>query len=272
MKIQLKNVHFEYLDGNAVFDNLSLSLEIDQQNPNKLVGIIGPSGTGKTTLISIVGGQLNPQSGKVLINDQDIYQLFDTQKRQLIAIQLQTSTAIRGSVRKNLTFGISIIDEENGEQKQLFETITDNNYLIEILKSVGLWKIFEKKDGLETKIGEGGVNLSGGQRQRLNFASLYLRSLYFKPQVILIDEPTSSLDEISEKAITKMITEISKNALTLVVAHRLNTLNSAHLLIDTSLIKISSEVVGYTRDELKEVSEYYQMLSAGKTDLEEVED
>jgi ABC-type multidrug transport system fused ATPase/permease subunit len=252
MNIQLKNITFEYLDHTKVFDEISLDLDVKKNQTNKLIGIIGPSGTGKTTLISIIGGQLNPQSGEVLINGQNIYKLPDIKKRDLLAVQLQNSTAIRGSVKKNLTFGISLL-EHTDEKKAEYEKLTNDEFLVKLLKSVGLWQIFEKKDGLNTKIGEGGINLSGGQRQRLNFASLYLRSLYFNPSVVLIDEPTSSLDEISEKAITKMIAEISQKSLTLVVAHRLNTLSSAHALIDTSILKENSEIGVYSRSELEKL-------------------
>ena len=114
-----------------------------------------------------------------------------------------------------------------------------------------------------------GLNLSGGQRQRLNFASLYLRAKYFKPVLILIDEPTSSLDDISEKAITAMISELSQKALTLVIAHRLHTLADATGILDFSLIDKEKEMRFYPREELEKRSPYYKKLILGDVSIED---
>jgi ABC-type bacteriocin/lantibiotic exporter with double-glycine peptidase domain len=111
--------------------------------------------------------------------------------------------------------------------------------------------------------------LSGGQRQRLNFAGLYLRAKHYKPSLILIDEPTSSLDEISEQAITQMIDELSQSSITFVVAHRLKTLDQAVGILDTSLISSYPELKFHIKDELMTVSQYYRDLKAGKAQLEE---
>jgi ABC-type multidrug transport system fused ATPase/permease subunit len=255
--IQIKNVTFSYNDKEEVFRNHSLTLDVSKSNPHNLYGIIGPSGTGKTTLISILGGQLNPQSGEALIDNVDIYQVDDLKRRELIAVQMQTATNLRGKLKYNLLFGLPQQDIYSDEE------------LVTILKKVGLWSIFEPKEGLMTMIGEGGLNLSGGQRQRLNFAGLYLRAKYFKPHLILIDEPTSSLDEISELAITDMIMELSQIAVTFVVAHRLKTLEQAIGILDSSLIGSQKQLVFYSRNELQNISNYYQDLMSGKRKLED---
>jgi ABC-type multidrug transport system fused ATPase/permease subunit len=259
------NLSFDYNAKTQVFDKHSFSLEVNQNQPNKLYGIIGPSGTGKTTLISILGGQLKPTSGKIEIDGTDIYAVTDLVRRTLITMQMQTSTSLRGKLKYNMLFGLPDLWEES---EDFTPTYTDE-YLIEVLNNVGLWKLFEGKDGLDTLIGEGGLNLSGGQRQRLNFAGLYLRAKYFKPSLILIDEPTSSLDEISEFAITKMINELAQNAITLVVAHRLKTLDQAVAIFDSSLLESSNEMEFMTKPQLMQKSQYYQDLMAGKATLEE---
>lgn len=259
--IEAHNLSFEYQNSTKVFDGHELSLQVSESEPRKLYGIIGPSGTGKTTLISIFGGQLKPTAGDVLIDGTNIYEVNDLVRRQLIAMQMQTATSLRGKLKYNLLFGLPEIDGE--------VPIYTDEYLVEILRKVGLWGIFKDKEGLETLIGEGGLNLSGGQRQRLNFAGLYLRAKYFKPHLILIDEPTSSLDEISEKAITDMINELSENALTLVVAHRLKTLDEAVAILDSSLFKSGKDMKFMTRKELVEESQYYQDLMTGRAVLEE---
>lgn len=259
LSITANNLSFNYNGKTEVFSDHCLSLEVEKTSPNKLYGIIGPSGTGKTTLVSILGGQLNPDAGEVLVNGINIYQVPDSTRRGLITLQMQTATSLRGSLRYNLIFGLP--DEA--------ETIYSDEILVKVLKNTGLWGIFADKDGLDTLIGEGGLNLSGGQRQRLNFAALYLRAKHYKPALILIDEPTSSLDEISEKAITKMILELGKEAITLVVAHRLKTLDQAKAILDSSLVEAEKALIFHTKQELKTKSQYYQDLMSGKTTLDE---
>jgi ABC-type multidrug transport system fused ATPase/permease subunit len=255
--IAIKNAQFNYNTTTQVLSGHNLLLNVEAKQANRLYGIIGPSGTGKTTLVSILGGQLNPQEGAVLVDGVNIYAVDDLVRRSLIAMQMQTATSLRGKLKYNTLFGLP---EDHG--------YTDAD-VVNVLQKVGLWKLFEAKEGLDTLIGEGGLNLSGGQRQRLNFASLYLRAKYFKPHLILIDEPTSSLDEISEKAITIMMQEMAQNALTLVVAHRLKTLDDAVAILDSSLIETQKDMKFYTREELSKQSQYYRDLMAGKAILED---
>lgn len=254
--IILDDIYYSYEESSPVFEGHSLVLSSSSRTG--LYGIIGPSGTGKSTFLSILGGQLNPQRGTVTIMGQNIYTLDDKKRRSLIAVQMQSSSALRGALRYNLVFGIPESMNEYSDEE-----------LIYVLQSVGLWHLFEKREGLSTLIGEGGMNLSGGQRQRLNFAGLYLRAQYFQPAVVLIDEPTSSLDEVSEKAITEMIDSLSKRSLTLVVAHRLMTLQNAQGILDTSLLSQMKELSFDSRDHLSRKSSYYRDLMLGKEQLEE---
>jgi ABC-type multidrug transport system fused ATPase/permease subunit len=246
------NLHFDYGETVKIFENHSLELPF----ANGLYGIIGPSGTGKTTLLSILGGQLRPVTGEIKVGKINIYEIPDSQRRQLIGLQMQTATSLKGTLRNNLVFGLVSSD------------YPDDKVLIETLVGVGLWSLFQDKEGLETIIGEGGLNLSGGQRQRLNFAGLYLRNSVYRPKVLLIDEPTSSLDEISEGSITNMIIEMSQNALTIVVAHRLKTLESASGILDVSLLENSNEMKFLDQNELLKESAYYRDLTVGKVSLD----
>lgn len=255
--LEAKDLRFDYNPKAKIFDDHHLYLRIPLHQENKLYGIIGPSGVGKTTLLSLLGGQLKPDSGSITINGIPIYQVDDQVRRSLIAIQGQIASSLSGTVRSNLLLGIPAT-----------QTIYSDSAIISILKKVGIWPVFEEKEGLHTPIGESGLTLSGGQRQRLNFASLYLRAHYYKPVLILIDEPTSSLDEVSELAITTMIRELATNALTIVIAHRLKTLNDAVGIVDFSLLDGEKDIVFHTRPELEQKSSYYRKLMQGDISIE----
>lgn len=251
--IEAKKLKFRYNINAQIFNEHSLILTVPYAQKNKLYGIIGPSGVGKTTLLSILGGQLKPQEGSVTLNGIDVYAIDDYARRTLITIQNQTASTMRGTVRYNLLFGMP-------HEKIIYP----DKDLKEVLKKIGLWKIFNEKEGLDTFIGEGGFTLSGGQRQRFNFASVYLRAKYYEPILILMDEPTSSLDEVSETAITNMIGELANKAVTFVIAHRLHTIKDAAGLLDISLTKETKKMRFYPPEILKEKSNYYQALLKGE--------
>lgn len=246
--IQLDSISFGYPGHPALFENMSFGLRIPLDTPNKLFGIIGPSGAGKTTFISLLGGQIKPTQGGVFINGISIYNITDAQRRQLIGIQQQTASSMRGTVRSNVLFGLPAHYQVSDKE------------IVELLTNIGLWEIFEYKQGLETFVGEGGLTISGGQRQRLNFANLYLRAKCYKPVVLLIDEPTSSLDKLSEQAITNMIHELARNAVVFVIAHRLETLQYAAACIDLSIVSLDNHIRLATFDELKQNSAFFNQL------------
>ncbi len=247
--LSVNNIVFDYAAKARIFSNHSLHLVVPEEQKSKLYGIIGPSGIGKTTLISILGGQLKPNQGTVMIDGIDIYAVDDATRRQKIALQSQVASSMRGTLAYNLLFGLPL------DQAQY-----KDDDLINILERVGLWNLFRAKNGLKTFIGDGGFNLSGGQRQRLNFANLYLRARYFKPALVLIDEPTSSLDRMSERAITNMIFELSQTMVTIVIAHHIKTLEKASGIVDFSLLATEQEICFYSFDVLVNHSEYYKKL------------
>ncbi len=257
LMVAIDNLHFNYTQKATIFDGHSLHLEISRHDQNKLYGIIGPSGIGKTTLISILGGQLKPTQGTVCIQDVNIYKVDDFTRKYIVALQGQVASSLRGTIRYNLLFGLPHGTEHTDQE------------LIKVLTSVGLWQLFAEKEGLHSLIGESGLNLSGGQRQRLNFANLYLRAKFFSPALLLIDEPTSSLDEVSEKAITNMIDELARNAITFVIAHRLNTLEQAVGILDFSLLLTEKNILFHSKEELIKISPYYKKLVEGEIQFEQ---
>jgi ABC-type multidrug transport system fused ATPase/permease subunit len=255
INIEVTNMFFDY-GKKTLFNGHNFVLHAPLEQKRKLYGIIGPSGGGKTTLLSILGGQLKPLAGTVFVNNVDIYAVPDASRRQLIALQGQIASALHGTVRYNLLFGLP---EDAGY---------DSAYLSRLLERVGLKQALAEHNGLETMLGEGGLNMSGGQRQRLNFAGLYLRAHYYKPFLILIDEPTSSLDEISEAEITRMIEELAEHSVTLVIAHRLKTIEHAVGIIDLSLLSEGKTITPYTPVALLERSAYYAQLMHGAVQLD----
>ena len=255
--IDLQDLYFSYTPKAKIFENHSLHFEVPTSQKNKLYGIIGPSGTGKTTILSIIGGQLKPNQGKVVVNGVSVYDVDDTVRRTLFALQGQTASSLSGTVKDNLLLGLP-----------KHRSIYTEDEIIKTLDEVGIWSVFNEKEGLETPIGEGGLNISGGQRQRLNFAALYLRARYYKPQVILIDEPTSSLDEVSEKAITGIIEQLAQKAVTIVIAHRLKTISEAVGILDFSLLQEEKEMAFYSQEELAKRSSYFKRLMRGDIKLD----
>lgn len=249
--IEIRNLFFDFNAQAKLFDDHSLILNIGLEQTNKLYGIIGPSGVGKSTLLSLLGGQLRPTAGQVIINGIDIYSIDDQCRQRLIALQGQTAASLRGTLRYNLLFGLPA------------DYPCEDNALLALLENVGLREIFERKQGLETLVGEGGQTLSGGQRQRLNFANLYLRAGFYKPPLLLIDEPTSSLDEISERAITDMINTLAQKSATFVIAHRLKTLDQAVGILDCSLLATEKTLMFYDHQTLSTRSTYYHQLITG---------
>ncbi|QQR49511.1 ABC transporter ATP-binding protein [bacterium] len=256
--LQALDIFFDYDATTKIFEGHTLKLDVASTQMNKLYGVIGPSGIGKSTLFSILGAQLRPTAGKIFVDNVDIYQIDDMARRRLIAVQCQVATSIRGTVKHNVLFGLPANTN-----------LYSDDQVCELLEKVGLWSLFEKKQGLTTFVGEGGFTLSGGQRQRLNFTNLYLRAMHFKPHLILIDEPTSSLDEMSEKAITDMIAFLAENAVTIVIAHRLKTLDRAVGLLDFSLLARDKELRFVSHEQLEKQSAYYRSLLVGNESFDD---
>ena len=249
--IEARGIKFRYSQNGPLFNGHNLRLAVGREQENKLYGIIGYSGQGKSTMLSILGGQLKPQHGTVAINGINVYAINDDMRRSLITLQNQSSTGFYGSIRYNLTFGL-----DKGHRYS-------NQDLIAVLKRVGLWEVLQQKRGIETKVSEGGLALSSGQRQRLDFASLYLRARYYKPAFVLLDEPTSNLDEENERSIISMIHDLARDAVVFVVSHRLKTLERTEGILDLSLASKTKELVFSSPEQLAQQSFYYQQLLKG---------
>ena len=178
-------------------------------HPGETVAFAGGSGSGKTTILNLAIGFLQPEKGKVLIDKKDLKKLDLRSYRKQIAVVPQQSILFTGTLRENITYGSDKISEE-----RLWEVIRAAN-LEDVVKNL--------PDGLDTMITEHGENLSGGQRQRISIARAFLRD----PKILILDEATSALDSISEKKIQDSIQKLVKGRTTLIVAHRLSTIRNA---------------------------------------------
>lgn len=208
--IQLKNVTFTY-PGKHEPSLKDLSLKI---TANQVVGIVGPSGSGKSTTIDVLLGLVLPQKGELLIDDI----LVDNSNRRAwqntIGFVPQSIFLSEGSIAENVAFGIAASD-------------IDRNQVFQALKLSHLEGLVDSLEyGIDTKVGERGVQLSGGQRQRIGIA----RALYHKASVLIFDEATSALDGITEKLIMEAIHDFSGKKTIIMIAHRLKTVEKCDII------------------------------------------
>tara|TARA_B100000686_G_scaffold153404_1_gene160776 strand:+ start:2849 stop:4582 length:1734 start_codon:yes stop_codon:yes gene_type:complete len=203
-KITLKNIYYNYpKNKNFVFSNLNFELK-----KNETIGLMGESGSGKTTLINIITGLLKPSKGEIFVDDKNLMSFQLYKSHQLIGYVPQQTYLLDDSIKNNIAFGQD-------------EKLIDEKYMREIIDLVELEKLLKKSDkGLDTIIGEKGIKLSGGQIQRIGIA----RALYIKPSLLILDEATNAIDDITEKKIFSNLEKVKRNFTSLMVAHRKSSL------------------------------------------------
>ena len=178
------------------------------------IALVGESGAGKSTILNLVIGFNQVNSGEVLIDGHNMKDIDLRSYRKHLAVVPQTSILFSGTIRDNITYGVDNVDEAT---------------LDEIVKAANLTDLINSlPDGLDTMVGEHGGKLSGGQRQRISIA----RALIRNPKVIVLDEATSALDSISEKLIQEALNNLTKDRTTFIVAHRLSTIKDADKIAD----------------------------------------
>ena len=199
--LEFKNISFTYPDGTHALKNLSAKIE-----GGKKVGLVGISGSGKTTFLNLIPRFFNLEHGTILIDDQNINSINLNSLRKEISIVSQDVILFDDTIRSNILYGnASASDDE----------------IINACKFAAAQDFIEKlPNKYETIIGENGIKLSGGQKQRLSIARAILKD----SPIILLDEATSSLDSESEAVIQKAIENLTKNKTTIIIAHRLSTI------------------------------------------------
>ena len=198
--LELNNVSFKYSDKAKPLDSISMKVK-----KNSIVGIIGQSGAGKTTLINIILGLFNQDKGEIKINTVKEKEFFDD---KIITYVPQDILILDDKFKNNIAFGI---DENQIDEKRV----------LEVIELAGLNNFYNKNNNdLNVSLGEHGIKISGGEKQRIGIA----RALYFKPEILILDESTSSLDNKTEDTILNEILKFKEKVSIIMISHRLSTL------------------------------------------------
>ena len=207
--IQLKDIVYKYPNTETlIFDRANMEIPI-----GKSVGIVGTSGAGKTTIVDILLGLLQIQSGEILADGVEVREHYQSFLKDIGYIP-QTIFMIDSTIRKNVAFGVA--DEDNDDAK-VWRALQEAQ-LDEFVRGL--------PDGLDTSIGERGIRISGGQRQRIGIA----RALFEDPEVLVLDEATSALDNETEAAIMESINMLHGKKTLIIIAHRLQTIEKCDMV------------------------------------------
>ena len=201
-EINISNIFFSYEEGKNVISNFSKTIK-----KNSCIGIIGKSGSGKSTIIDLITGLISPSKGIITVDGIDIKKNLRGWQSKIGYVS-QSVFLLDESIKANVAFGIK---NEN----------IDEMLLRESLKGANILSFVDELDkGVDTKVAEKGVKISGGQKQRIAIA----RELYRKPEVLILDEATSALDEETENQIMEFLDNMKNKLTIIVVSHRKNTL------------------------------------------------
>jgi len=240
--LDLEDIHFAYSEGQEVLKGISLKVEA-----GKTTALVGPSGSGKSTLLKLILRLYEPTRGRILCQGIPIDELTVSDWRSLTAYVSQDPYLFSGTLMENIRYGrLDASDEE----------------VIEAAKAANIHDfIMSTKDRYQTKVGERGVRLSGGQRQRVSIARALLRN----PLILILDEPTSSLDSESELAVQEALERLMRGRTTVVVAHRLSTVRNADKIvyIEDGMV----QEIGTHRELVAARGRYYRMYQLLLHDL-----
>lgn len=237
--VEFKNVRFGYLSYTPVLKNISVSIKKGQ-----MIGLVGYSGSGKTTFVNLLMKLYSPDSGNIYIDGIDIEEYDAFEFRKQLGVVIQETFLFSGTILDNIRYG---------------NPKATNEEIIEAAKIARAHDFIVKKPfGYDTKLGNKGSGLSGGEKQRIAIA----RAILNKPNIFILDEATSSLDTITEKEIQEALDEIIKGKTTFVIAHRLATLKNADYLI--VLNKGEMVEFGTHKELLEKKGYYYELVNAQK--------
>jgi len=237
-KVAYENVHFGYKSYEPVLRGINLEIQ-----PGEMIGLVGKSGVGKSTLINLAMRLYDPNTGRVTINETNIKKMSPTHLHENMGVVFQDSFLFAGTFFDNIAYG------KHGA------TLEE---VIAAAKAANAHDfITQSPDGYSTPIGEGGQSLSGGERQRLAIA----RAIIKNPDILILDEATSSLDVETETVIQNSLARITKGRTTIAIAHRLSTLRNADRLVVLSKDAGVAEI-GTHAELLRKKGIYYDLVVA----------
>lgn len=243
LSLEFKNVQFQYEEGVQVLQNISLNVK-----PGRILGILGHTGSGKTTLARLLVRLYDVVSGEILLNEEKITNISTAELTNNIAYVTQNVQVFSGTVRDNIT---------------MFNNDVKDREILNIIDDLGLEEWYGSlSQGLDTMIEAGGGSLSAGEAQLLAFVRVFLKD----PGLIILDEATSRIDPITEQLIEGALNKLLKSRTCIIIAHRLGTLQRA----DDILVLENGNIAEYgEREELLNYnkSKYYNLLQHG---IEEV--
>lgn len=208
-RVEFRSVEFRYRDQVVpALDDINLIVE-----PNQIIALIGQTGSGKSSLVSLIPRFYDPSRGEVLVDDHDVRQVELRSLRSQIGIVLQTSLLFAETIAENIAYGRP--DASQAEIEAASRAAQAHDFIMQL------------PEGYQTVIGERGVTLSGGQRQRVAIA----RALLLNPRILVLDDSTSSVDTETERLIQDALEHLMRGRTTFVIAHRLSTVRRADMIL-----------------------------------------
>ena len=245
-RIEFRDVHFGYVPGREALSGLSLTIR-----PGQRVGLVGPSGAGKTTVADLLLRLYEPDSGTILIDGRELSKLNIASLRRDIGVVAADGAVFRGTIADNIRY----------ERPEATDTEVEW-----VAQAAGLAPALERlPDGLESPVGESGVGLSVGERQRLQLA----RVLAANPRIMVLDEATANLDYATELAVKQTLATLRKDRTTIVIAHRFSMVNDADFVF---VLESGRVTEAGTPHELITAGGWFAGFASGAGDEEEIND
>jgi ATP-binding cassette, subfamily B, bacterial len=235
-ELEFRNVDFAYATGGKVLDNFNLKVR-----PGETIALVGPSGGGKSTIVSLVCRFYEPTGGEVLVNGIDYRERPLQWLQSQLGSVLQTPHLFKGTVRDNIRYGR--LDATDAEVEEVARMVNAHDFISAL------------EDGYDTPLGEGGSRLSTGQRQLVSFA----RALLAQPSIFIMDEATSSVDTETEQLIQAGLRQVLAGRISFVIAHRLSTIRRADRILVIEGGKIAEE--GTHETLLRQRGHYYTLYT-----------